>query len=89
MAFDELKILSGGHPVLYFNAGIALSNMGLSSEAKEMLKKGLKKFPDDEELKGLLNELEDDSNSPDNGGNKPILGLVLLALLVRHRLIKK
>jgi hypothetical protein len=63
--------------------------MGLSSEAMEMLKRGLKKFPDDEELKDLLKELEDDSNSPDSGGTKPLLGLVLLALLIRNRLMKK
>ena len=75
--------------MLYFNAGIALSNMGMSSEAMETLKRGLKKFPDDEELKELLKELEDDSKSPDGGDTKPILGLILLALLIRHRLMKK
>ena len=63
--------------------------MAVSSEAMEVLKRGLKKFPNDEDLKGLLKELEDDSNSPDGGGNKPILGLILLALLIRNRLMKK
>jgi tetratricopeptide (TPR) repeat protein len=89
VALDGLKILSGGHPVLYFNAGICLANMGMSSEAKELLKRGLKKFPDDEELKELLKEIEEDMDSPDGGGTKPLLGLALLALLIRNRLMKK
>jgi tetratricopeptide (TPR) repeat protein len=90
VALDGLKIFSAGHPTLYFNAGVCLSNIGLASEAMELLKGGLKKFPHDEELKELLKELEeDDSNPPDGGGKKPILGLVLLALLIRNRLKKK
>ena len=63
--------------------------MGMPEEAMEILKKGLKKFPEDKDLRELLKELEEDMDSPDGGGGDPFLALILLALLIRRKLKKK
>lgn len=49
--------------------------MGWRDEALEMLKKGIEKFPKDEELKNFLKKAEDDMDDPDDGKKPPLLGL--------------
>jgi len=40
-------------------------------------------------LSELLKEIEEDMDSPDGGIRPSFLGLILLALLIRRKLIKK
>ncbi len=63
--------------------------MGWSKEAREVLKKGVEKFPDDEELKTFLKDVEDDlDNDPPEGGE--LLGLFLILVAASaHKKFKK
>ena len=88
VALDGLKTLSGGHPTLYFNAGIALSNMGMTQDAIATLKKGLETFPSDKDLLDLLAEIQD-NDSPKGGAEALILTAILVALIARRGLPKK
>jgi len=60
--------------------------MGWRNECIEILKKGAKEFPKDEELKEFLKKLEDDMDDPDAGEKPPLLGLLLLMGLIRKKL---
>lgn len=60
--------------------------LGMKREAMEISLEGLTKFPDDEELKKFLRDVETDMDDPD-GDTKPFLGLLLLALL--HKKLRK
>jgi hypothetical protein len=62
--------------------------MGMSEEAMEILKKGLEKFPENQDMRELLKEIEEDMDSPDGGGPS-IFALIFLALLIRRKLKKK
>ena len=61
--------------------------MGWKHEGLEVLKKGIEKFPDDEELKKFLKDIEEDDDPQGNG--KPLLGLLLLTALIHKKLRKK
>ncbi len=62
--------------------------MGWRREAIEILKKGIEKFPEDQDLRQFLKEAEDDLEDPD-GVKPPILGLMLLMAMVRKGLWRK
>ena len=59
--------------------------MGWRNECMETLKKGIEQFPDDEELKKFLKDVENDTDDPDKGDKPPILGLLLLMALLHKR----
>jgi tetratricopeptide (TPR) repeat protein len=88
-ALEGFKRFPDGYPVLYYNAGAAFMGMGWRKEALEILKKGVEKFPGDEELKELLKDVEDDMDDPDKGDNPPILGLLLLMALIHKKWRRK
>lgn len=87
VAIEGLKELPG-HPTLYYNAGRAYCGMGMSEEAMEILQKGLQKFPENQDMRELLKEIEEDMDSPDGGGPS-IFALIFLALLIRRKSKKK
>ena len=60
--------------------------MGMPEEAMEILKKGLEKFPENQDMMELLKEIEEDMDSSGSGGGDPFLALILLALLIRRKL---
>jgi tetratricopeptide (TPR) repeat protein len=83
IALEGLNKFADADPMLFHNAGAAFVNMGWYKEAKEVLQKGVEKFPGDEELKKFLNDVEEDDNPPEEGD---ILGLVLVVTAVlAHR----
>ena len=66
--------------------GATFYEMGWRNECIEILKKGAKKFPKDEELEEFLKDVEDDMDDPDGGEKPPLLGLLLLMGLIRKKL---
>jgi len=88
-ALEGLKRFPDGYPVLYYNAAAAFSGMGWGEEMLEILKKGVEKFAEDEDLNEFLREVEDDMDDPDKGDNPPILGLLLLMALIHKKWRKK
>jgi tetratricopeptide (TPR) repeat protein len=85
VAIEGLKELPA-HPTPYYNAGRAYCGMGLSEEAMEILKKGLETFPEAQDLRELLKEIEEDMDSPEGGIRPSIFTLIFLALLIRRKL---
>jgi predicted Zn-dependent protease len=88
-ALEGLEKFPDEDPALYQNVGAAFWEMGWHQEAIEGLKKGIEKFPDDEELKKFLKEAEDDMDDPDGGQKPPLLELILLVAILRKKLRKK
>ncbi len=88
-ALEGLRRFPDGYPVLYYNAGAAFMGMDWCKEALEILKTGVEKFPNDEELKEFLKEVEDDLDDPDKGDNPPIFSLLLLMAIVQKKLRRK
>jgi hypothetical protein len=62
--------------------GATFLEMGWKQEAREVLKKGVEKFPEDEELKNLFQNVEGNMDDPDGGEKTPLLGLILLTALI-------
>jgi hypothetical protein len=60
--------------------------MGWTGEAQKVIQKGVEKFPDDEELKKFLKDVENDLDDPQGG---EFLGLILLTALIRKKLRRK
>jgi tetratricopeptide (TPR) repeat protein len=81
-ALEGLKRFPDEDSVLYYNAGVAFSGMGWSEETLQILKKGVEKFPEDEDLKEFLKEVEGDMDDPDKGDNPSLLSLLLLMALI-------
>jgi hypothetical protein len=54
-----------------------------------MYKKRLKKFPDAQGLREILEKVEDDIDDPSKGHKSPHLGLLLLMALLYKKLMKK
>ena len=86
VAIEGLKELPNGHPTLYYNAGRAYCGMGMPEEAMEILKKGLETFPEAQDLRELLKEIEEDMDSPEGGIRPSFFTLIFLALLIRRKL---
>jgi hypothetical protein len=89
IALQGLKKFPDEDPVLYQNLGAAFWEMGWHKETIEVLKKGIEKFPEDEDLKTFLKDAEDDMDDPDGGEKPPILGLILLMAILQKRFRKK
>ncbi|MEK6527833.1 MAG: tetratricopeptide repeat protein [Nitrospirota bacterium] len=66
VAEEGLRKFPEGHPGLYENLGELYRLMGWQAEAREILDKGLKIFPDDERLRKLLEDMDNDSPSDFN-----------------------
>jgi hypothetical protein len=59
--------------------------MGWDKEAIGVLKKGIEKFPNDEELKKFLKAVKEDMDDSDSGEKPPLLSLILLMALIRKK----
>jgi hypothetical protein len=62
---------------------------GWVDDAKQVLEEGVKKFPEDERLKELLREIEDDTDDPDKNKKPPLIQIMLFLSLLRNRIGKK
>jgi len=89
IALEGLKKFPDEDAVLYQNLAATFWEMGWHREAMEVLKKGIEKFPEDEELKKFLKDAEDDMDDPEGGENPPLLGLILLAAILKKRFRKR
>ncbi len=85
VALEGLKKFPDGDPVLYQNVGATFLEMGWKEEARDVIKEGLEKFPEDEELRQFLKDVNEDLDDPEGGNKPPILGLILLAAVLRKR----
>lgn len=65
---------------LYVDIGYEYFNRGWTEESIDILKKGLGIFPDDEEIKDLIEQIDDQLNDPNNGENPPTIAPILLLL---------
>jgi hypothetical protein len=74
---------------LYQNVGATFLDLGWKEEAREVLKEGVEKFPEDEDLKQFFKDLNEDLDDPDGGIKPPILGLILLAAILQKRFRKR
>jgi len=73
-------------PEPYQNLGDAFWAMSWKNEAREIVSAGVEKFPEDEELRTFLRDIEDDiDNGPSTGGETLLLGLILLGLIIRRK----
>jgi tetratricopeptide (TPR) repeat protein len=79
------------HTGLCIYAGMcsAYIELGMKREAMVVALEGLKRFPDDEELKKFLSDIEDDMDDPDKGDNLPFLRLILIMAILQKRLRNK
>jgi len=89
IVLEGLKRFPDEDPVLYQNMGATFWEMGWRRETIDVLKEGIEKFPDDEELKKFLKDAEDNTDDPDGGVTPPLLGLMLPIAMLRKRLGKK
>jgi hypothetical protein len=63
--------------------------MGWKEEARDVLKEGLEKFPEDEELRQFSKDVDDDMDDPDGGVKPPLLGLMLLTAILQKKFGKR
>ena len=85
IALEGLKKFPDEEPVIYQNLAEVLLAMGWPHEAIQILKTGIEKFPEDQELKEFLKQVEEYIDDPDGGENPPLLGLLLLAIIIIKR----
>lgn len=89
VALEGLREFPDGHPNLYRNLGDVYMKRGWIDEAKSVLEEGLRKFSDDEEMKKLLDEIEDHENDPYKGKRPPIVSLLILLVVILNKIKKK
>ncbi len=77
------------HPDSYFILAEAYWIKGWENEAKDVLTEGIKRFPDDERLKELLKEIEDENDNPDDGKKLPLLPVLLCLQILRRKLERR
>jgi hypothetical protein len=70
------------------NLAAVFYERGWSKEALAVLRRGIQTFPDDEELKTFLKDVENNLDDPDGDVN-PLLSLLLLTALIHKKLKKK
>ncbi len=80
ISLDAFSKFQDSDPVLYHNLATCFYEFGWAADSRRLLEIAVEKFPDDEELKKFLSDVEADMDDPD-GDIKPFLGLLLLALL--------
>ncbi|MCX5718231.1 MAG: hypothetical protein NTW44_08045 [Nitrospirae bacterium] len=83
IAIEGIKELPDSHSRLYGDLSSIYKEMGWIDEAKDILKKGLEVFPEDNDLMELLKEIEDEENNPDNGKKPPIKEILIVAALIK------
>lgn len=83
IAIEGIKELPDSHSRLYGDLSSIYKEMGWIDEAKDILKKGLGVFPEDNDLMELLKEIEDEENNPDNGKKPPIKEILIIAALIK------
>ena len=79
-------------PVLYRNLGITYFNSDWLLEAEDIVKEGLNRFPEDEELKELLESIEEEIINPDDDKKPPIpliMGLLAMSEIIKQLKDKK
>jgi len=87
IALEGLTKFPNEDSVLYHNAGTTFLETGCVEEARNVVQKGVEKFPDDEELKTFLKDVENDLDDPPGG---EILGsLLIVAAVSAHKKLKK
>jgi tetratricopeptide (TPR) repeat protein len=89
VALEGLKRFPNEDPVMYQNVGATFLEMGWKEDAREVLKEGVEKFPEDEDLRECFKNVNEDLDDPDGGTKPPILGLILLTALIRKRIKNK
>ena len=72
-------------PIMYANLCEGYFEKSWIDEARNVLEQGLKKYPDDEQLKELLEKIENDTDDPDKGKKQAIIGLLLFLSLIQKR----
>jgi tetratricopeptide (TPR) repeat protein len=88
IALEGYRRFQDEDPILYHNLGACFYELGWIRESREVLQKGIEKFPDDQELKTFLKDVQNDLDDPD-GDTKPFLGLLILVALLHKKLKKK
>jgi tetratricopeptide (TPR) repeat protein len=78
IALEGVNRFPDGDPALFFNLANTFVQMGWRDEARKVLKAGLEKFPQGEELAKFLEEVEEDTDDPDNDGKSTVLRMILL-----------
>jgi tetratricopeptide (TPR) repeat protein len=79
-------------PILYHDLGIAYYEKDWLSEAKDIVEKGLKKFPEDNDLKELLKIIEDEIDNPDDDKEPtipPMMRVIALSAILKKLKDKK
>lgn len=94
---DAIEIAKEGikkfpDPVLYYNLGIAYYEKEWLFEAKDIVEKGLKKFSEDNDLKELLEIIEDEIDNPDDDKKPtipPMMRVIALSAILKKLKHKK
>ena len=83
-ALDLIQVAIRKYPTedsqLYMDIGHEYFNRGWTEESIDILKKGLEIFSDDEEIKDLLEQIDDQLNDPDNGESPSTVAPILVLL---------
>lgn len=82
IASEGIKELPDSHSCLYGDLSRVYKEMGWVDEARDIVKKGLEIFPDNNDLTELLKEIENETDDPDKGNKPTILGLLLLSVII-------
>lgn len=77
------------HPVSYLILADAYWAKGWENEAKDTLIEGIKRFPDDEGLKELLKEIEDEIDNTDDDKKPSFITILLYLLFLKKNLQRK
>ena len=78
-ALQGIRKYPGQEPELYMNLAASYHEMGWTTEAIEVLQQAIAAFPENDELKAWLDELENDMNDPGQGeeAEKPKILVIL------------
>lgn len=71
------------YPLSYLILADAHWTQGWRNEARDLVLEGIRKFPDDEDLKDFLKTIDDETDSPDDGKNPPLITILLYFLLLK------
>jgi len=83
VAEEGVRRFSDDDPRVYFNLGLCYLEQGRLSDAETTAKEGLKKFPEDENLKDLLDAIEDEINNPDDDGKELMVKIAKMIAMTR------
>jgi len=86
---DGLSRFPAAGADLYVDLGDGYYRKGWLQEAKDILEKGLKLYPDDEVLKEMLDTLNDEIDNPDAENKPSIEGCIIVLMKERHKSRRK